>query len=632
MVKKDIKGEIISPGIAEGILRFVNLRLDTVISKDSKDSVALQDVAREIARFEEEVGSTIQELSEAIRILEKEAFFKEAEIIRTHILMLRDSQFQKRVQEKIKAGRLAAEIALERVLEEMVEVLESSENMVFVERAGDLKDIGMRLRKKLNREDRDIFREVLKNVSNPVVITKELFPWLVLEGREEGVKAFIVAQGTALSHAAILAKSFGLPVVKLEGLYSLGLESDTRVFVDAIKGRVLIEPSEEEIVEIESLPSGKYELREPQSPVKIWLNIVDPLQVKEEDLKDVEGIGLYRTEVLFMKKDEDFPSEDEQYIVYSSLFKKCKGYPVTIRTLDIGGDKTLPYFSFGPQENPYLGFRAHRIYRFHPEIFVTQIRAILRAGVQIDGLRILYPMIESVDDLHFVQALLTKAINSLKEEGIEFKENFWQGVLIEVPSAVWSLPELLRYVDFASVGTNDLLQYIFAVDRNSANVYNIYQPEKPVVLKVLKALVDIAKSLDKPLSICGEIASDINFLPLLVGLGFNTLSVDSHTVKQTRQYLLSLDVPACKRLIQACLNAERTDEVKILLSKFNSFYKGKESKPTRKGDEFIDPVCNMVVHTQGNELFVIHDGRKYYFCRRQCRDEFVKKTSKEIQK
>ena len=273
---------------------------------------------------------------------------------------------------------------------------------------------------------------------------------------------------------------------------------------DAVNGIMLTDPSEEDINDVTMLTQEAQSRGDKtQLPVKLWMNIVDPLQIKEEDLKDTEGIGLYRTECLFMENREDFPTEDEQFVIYLSLFEKCRDHQVTIRTLDIGGDKTLPYFSFGPQQNPYLGFRAHRIYRFHPEIFITQAKAILRAGLGINNLRILYPMVETVDDLWFIQTLLEKAKQSLRDENVEYKDDFQQGILLEVPSAVWNLRELLSYVDFVSIGTNDLFQYFFAIDRNNANVYKAYQPENPVALQMLKGIVDIAKELNKSLSICG---------------------------------------------------------------------------------------------------------------------------------
>ncbi len=622
MAEINIKGEIISPGTVKGTLCFVNFKGDPPAYKDN---LSHRDVSREISRFEEEADSVTNELIEAVRILKKDSLFEEAGIIKTHILMLEDAEFRKRVHEKIKVGRLAAEIAVEHVLREMVVVLENSENMLFAQRAADLKDIGMRLRKKLAKEDSAIFYELFKDAKDPVLAVKELLPSLVLEAKVRGVRAFIVERGTSFSHAAILAKSFGLPALRIENLYSLGARNNNKVLIDAMNGIMLIDPSEEDINDVAMLRQEAHSLGDKtQLPVKLWMNIVDPLQIKEEDLKDTEGIGLYRTECLFMENREDFPTEDEQFVIYLSLFEKCRDHQVTIRTLDIGGDKILPYFSFGPQENPYLGFRAHRIYRFHPEIFITQARAILRAGLEVSDLRILYPMIETVDDLWFMQGLLEKAMHSLKNEGIKYKEDFKQGILVEVPSAVWNLRELLNYIDFASLGTNDLFQYFFAVDRNNANVYSAYQPESPVALQMLRDIVDITKELNKPMSICGEIASDINFLPLLVGLGFDNLSIDFHAISAVRRRLLSLDASECRKLAQECLKTTRADRVKAILDEFNSFSQKAKVTHLMDDSESIDPICKMIVHAEGNKLMVVRGNKKYYFCCKYCRDRFIK--------
>ena len=252
MAEINIKGEIISPGTVKGTLCFVNFKGDPPAYKDN---LSHRDVSREISRFEEEADSVINELIEAVRVLKKDSLFEEAEIIQTHILMLEDAEFRKRVHEKIKVNRLAAEIAVEHVLQEMVSVLENSENMLFAQRAADLKDIGMRLRKKLDKEDSTIFYELFKDVKDPVLAVKELLPSLVLEAKARGVRAFIVERGTSFSHAAILAKSFGLPALRIENLYSLGVRNNNKVLIDAVNGIMLTDPSEEDINDVTMLRS-----------------------------------------------------------------------------------------------------------------------------------------------------------------------------------------------------------------------------------------------------------------------------------------------------------------------------------------------------------------------------------------
>jgi phosphotransferase system enzyme I (PtsI) len=250
MKKRVIKGQIISPGVAKGEVCLFNF---TFTSPSSKDNLSGSDADEEIARFEKEVDYVINELEEAVKKLQKDSFFEEAEIIQFHIFLMKDARFHRRVHEKIKTNRPVAEVALEYILQELLEVLDSSESLVFSQRAADVKDIVTGMKKKLTKEDSVIFNKSLKDVNNPVLTTKELFPSLVLEAKKEGVNAFIVEKGTSLSHAAILAKSFGLPVLKVENLYSLGLRNSIEVFVDAINGKVVINPHEDEIIEASGL-------------------------------------------------------------------------------------------------------------------------------------------------------------------------------------------------------------------------------------------------------------------------------------------------------------------------------------------------------------------------------------------
>jgi len=559
MIEKIISGDVISPGVSRGTIYFIDYY--PTLNRSSK-LISQEMIQSEVDRFKEAIQLTVSELEKVIKTLETDLFHDEAEIVNSHVFLLKDHKFHQQVVEKIKSNHLASEIAVDEVIQEFSTILINSNHTLFLERAVDLKDIGLQVRRQLQHGVQKSPFAFLADVQHPVIATRELLPSLVLEGYKSGVKGMIVTQGALFSHAGILAKSFGIPVLKVENLFTLGIEDKADVIVDANKGHLLIHPESDDVDDrlIKNTNSNNPDL---VLPIDVWMNIVDPQQVTGKDVEAVGGIGLYRTEILFMNQEYDFPTEEEQIEVYAGLFDTCGDYPVTIRTLDIGGDKTLSYFSFGPQENPYLGFRAHRIFRFHPEIFITQVRAILLAAVNTTNLRILYPMIESVDELHFVQGLLQKAIEQLNKEGKQFNQCFQQGVLIEVPSAVWNFGELLKYVDFASVGTNDLFQYIFAVDRNNANVFEAYQPENPVAIKILKNLADTAKQSGKSIGLCGEIAAYANFLPILLGIGFDMLSIDHHAIPQTRQFLSSLDPAACKNLVSECL-----EDLLIALTEF----------------------------------------------------------------
>ena len=274
----------------------------------------------------------------------------------------------------------------------------------------------------------------------------------------------------------------------------------------------------------------------------------------------------------------------------------------------------------GPQENPQLGLRAHRLYRYHPEILITQIRAILRAARPDTRLRIMYPLIETEDQWRFVQELTDRAVESLEEEGREFCREFQVGPLIETPIAAWRFDRLAGRADFVSVGTNDLVQYLFAVDRNNANVGFMYQPEHPAVLQVLKDLQEKSGVLGKRLTICGEIAGDLRLLPLLVGLGLEDLSVNPPAVPGVHEALRLLDLSKCTELAQACLEADGIEEVRERLDRWH----GTVSEADSGHHEARDPVCGMVVDSDATPFVLETAGVQHYFCSRHCLEVFRK--------
>jgi phosphoenolpyruvate-protein phosphotransferase (PTS system enzyme I) len=384
------------------------------VNEEIKDSIAADipetEIAHEIKRFEHMIRSVAKELESAVERLNEENYLEEAEILKTHVYMVKDKHFLKKVIEKIINHGVAAHIAVEHALQEITAMFEQSDNAYISERKADFKDIAGQLIKKLHREDKEIFQTIMQTVEKPIIVIPELLPPHLLEARDSRVAGFVVTKGTSLSHAAIFAKSFGLPVLKLKNFYDAGLKNRMEVFLDGYEGRIFLNPSEIQVKEYVK-PEEKTVAIKPL-PLNVQINIIAPEQVNENILKKTNGIGLYRTEYLFMSQEDDFPSEEDQYRVYSSLFEKCMNVTMTARTLDVGADKELSYFSLGPQENPYLGFRAHRVYRFHPEIFITQVKAMLRAARKSKDFILLYPMIESTDDLSFVQDLLCQAIDA----------------------------------------------------------------------------------------------------------------------------------------------------------------------------------------------------------------------------
>jgi phosphotransferase system enzyme I (PtsI) len=627
MVGQKFTGDTISPGAIKGRLVFFQQEEYGFSEMDAHAG----DTQRQIARFEDHVDFLIRELAEAVSTLEHESAKEEAEILRTHIYIVKDPKFHQEVRREIVEHGRAAETAIEAALQRMIAAFEGSKNELISQRAGDIRDILRRLSRRVSQQSRQAF-EALRDSGAIILATRELLPSIVLEARHSSVVGFVVERGSGLSHAAILAKSLGFPTIRIDHLQSLEMAGDQEILIDATNGMLIISPGAQEVVR--SLdPTSVGRLDRAALPARLWVNVADPTQVSPGLLERVEGVGLYRTEVLFMEQTNDFPSEQQQYEVYKSLFETCRpDHTVTVRTADIGGDKTLPYFSFGSKENPYLSIRALRVYREHPEIFIIQMRAILRAAAGMSGLRVMYPMVASLEDLAFLKKLLNEVIRSLEARGEAYQHDFQQGIMIEVPSAAWNCEELLNAVDFASVGTNDLLQFFFAVSRDDIDATQGYWAQNPVALQMLKHIVDAAAATGKPLSICGEIASDPHLVPLLIGLGFRDLSVDVHFVSQIEQIVSSLDVETCERLANECLKAHNSQEVRKLLSGSTVAQRRNVNACVLGHGRAVDPVCEVLMNIADSSLTITRGDRKLYFCSARCRDEYVRRELHGIER
>jgi phosphoenolpyruvate-protein phosphotransferase len=613
MAKTSFSCTVLAPGVAVGTLCVPEYPREEAGAGEDVE----HDMETESRRFSDHVGALVERIETDIQRVEREGGTSEAEILRAHATILQEDEFHDRVHSAIQEMELAAEDAVEHVLEEMAGIMAQSEEEVFRERAADFRDLAFRLREHLAAESSAFARELV-SVDGPVVVVAELFPSMVLRGHRQDARAFVTAGGTSFAHAVILARSFGIPVVRLESMGPLEEHAGEEVLVDARQGRILLAPTVEEKVavapEVRPAPARMGGL-----PVRLWVNLAEPGQLRDFDWEGIEGIGLYRTEALFMSNTRGFPDEEEQFRAYADLFRHCGERPVTVRTVDIGGDKPLEHMTMGPQENPQLGLRAHRLYRYHPEILITQMRAILRAALPGTRLRILYPLIETEDQWRFVQQLTDSAVESLEKEGREFCREFQVGPLIETPIAAWRFDRLAGRADFVSVGTNDLVQYLFAVDRNNANVGFMYQPEHPAVLQVLRELQHKADALGCRLTICGEIAGDPRLLPLLVGLGLEDLSVNLPALPGVLEAVAALDQDRCAELAQACLEAEGVEEVRERLDRWH----GTERRDEMVEGEAMDPVCGMAVDSETPFMLEV-GGVRHYFCSRHCLEAFRK--------
>lgn len=616
-----MNGDLLTPGLAEGVLRVVTFPT----TDPARVSRRIEEAEAEIAHYRQHADAMATELDDSAVRLEHRNLPDEAEILRAHALLLRDEGLQHRVEQAIHDTLVPAEVAVAQAYEAVARRFEQSTFAVLAERASDLRDLAIRLQRRLVTGTTTLLFDGFGEEEDVILATEELLPSLVLEAAERRVRGFVVVRGTPMSHASILARSFGLPALRVEDLAMLQEYEACHVLLDADAGRLHLGQASGKTVR--RRPHARMESPRLDRPVlQLWLNVVAPWQLEDMDWRGIEGVGLYRTEVLFMQHPEALPDEEEQVKVYRQLFEHGADRPVTVRTLDIGGDKTLPHFSPGPEENPFLGLRAHRVFHYHPEILVTQLRAILRAAHDRRGLRLLFPMIESLDAWHFVQALLAEATASLRAEGRPFQSRFEQGVLIETPSAVWAFPSLLKHVDYASVGTNDLVQYLFAVDRTNPNVGSFYRPEHPIVLQVLCQLTEQAQAAGKELSICGEMGSEPDLLPILAGLGIASVSIAIGQRRRVESQLERLSLPACQTLARKCLQAETADEIRALLGKKSGMQKRPATFPAASGVA-IDPVCRMAVHSDGNPFSIQRGEERYYFCSRRCQVQFMDRAS-----
>ena len=603
-----LKGESISPGISYGILRPSECPglTRTMIGRET---------AGELRRLFAEIEALSEELRASIEHLRAQGLVEESMLVQSHLAMLGDPQFHKQVQEAVEVSQLTAEAAVEAVMTQLAELMAQSGEAYFAARAVDFYDLSSQLRSRLSGTQMSL-DECLAGVHQPILALPELFASTVLRARQLGVQGFVVCHGTALSHGAILARSFHLPVVRLGDPQMVSEAQDRQVLVDGDRGHVIVEPPPRLLQRARRtyhpVPASM------ALPAKLWLSIVDPDQLEHFPMSSVEGVGLYRTEILYIQHTSDFPSEQEQLITYRRVVEFSRGRPMVFRTVDLGADKPLAHMSLGPQENPYLGVRAHRIFRFHPEILVTQVRAILRATIG-GKLMLMFPMIETLQQWEYVNQLVDQAIYSLRSEGVDFQHDFERGLLVETPSAAWGFDAMLAAADFASVGTNDLVQYFFAAERDNANVADLYRPEHPLFLSLLSDLAGRALEAGKRLSICGEIAADPPMAPLLVGLGYQDLSVSPPQIEPLRSALAATDQRQCAQLARRCLEARGPDEVRQLL---NLPPRAVRAPISSAADQAVDPVCGMTLHKADTAFGLTHHGARYYFCSARCMKQF----------
>lgn len=553
-----------APGIAIGnaVVMFPAAELHTVPER------MIDDIEAEIATFQRALDETRAEINLLGKKMADELRPADSALFGAYSKMLDDDVLGVPVIARIKQGYWA-QGALRTVVEGHIDQFEMMDDSYLRERASDVRDLGQRVLAKLQQSE----GTTVDFSANTILIGEELTLDMFIAVPREKLAGLIARKGSANSHVAILARAMGIPTVIGAEDLPISLMDDQPVIVDGFQGSVLVHPTRQQTRQYEKvmreetlLVEGLEHLHDQrcETPdghrISLWVNTGLLPDVTRSLDRGAEGVGLYRTEFNFMMQDR-FPTEEEQRIIYRDHLLAFAPRPVTMRTLDIGGDKTLSYFPIN-EENPFLGWRGIRVTLDHPEIFLAQVRAMIRAYEGIDGhLGIMLPMISSITEVDEALLLINQCYREIIEEGIEV-EMPDIGVMIEVPAAVYQAEDIIKRVDFLSVGSNDLIQYMLAVDRNNSQVAALYQGFHPAVLQALNNVVKAAHAQKKRASICGELAGDPSAAILLMAMGYDTLSMSSTNLLMIKWVVRSVKMDHAKKVLEEVLSMDNAHLIK----------------------------------------------------------------------
>lgn len=557
------------PGVAIGTAVVIYPAADI----DAVPRNSTEDIEGEIALFYEALATARENMHRLGRRMKSSVDEDEHALFDVYLRILDKDSLGAEVVHEIRTEKLSAQAALATVIKKHVAQFESMKDDYLRERASDFRDIGRRVLAELQSSQ----QEEIDYPRRTILVGDEITAAALAEVPEGQLAGLVSAKGANNSHVAILARALGVPAVM--GVRGLKLEQLSRraIIVDGYYGHVFISPSKTLLAEYKHLIQEEDKLNESleslrDKPAETSDNYRVSLQVNTGLAMDsglsmsvgAEGVGLYRSEIPFMSRDR-FPSEDEQYIIYRQILKAFAPRWVTMRTLDIGGDKVLPYFPV-EEDNPYLGWRGIRVTLDHPDVFLLQVRAMMRANEELNNLRIMLPMITSLSEVDEACYLVDKAYAELLEEGCPIDKP-QVGVMIEVPAAVYQARELAKRVDFLSVGSNDLTQYLLAVDRNNARVAGLYDSLHPAMLNALLKIVEGGHAAGVEVSICGEMASDPLAVILLLAMGFDTFSMNSSSLPRIKWVIRNLSIANARKALSDVLEMEHPAEIRLYLQK-----------------------------------------------------------------
>ena len=569
---KMLKGIAASDGIAAA-KAYMLVQPDLSFSETSID-----DPEAEIKRLDDAVEASKSELELIKQKATENLGEEEAQVFEAHLTILADPELLGQIKDKIKNDKVNAEAALKSVTDMFIEMFEAmTDNAYMQERAGDIRDVTKRIMSHLLGVTLPNPALIQEEV---VIVAHDLTPSDTAQLDRNYVKGFITDIGGRTSHSAIMSRTLEIPAVVGSGSATTDIQEGEMVIIDGINGDALVDPTDAELADYKQKAAEFVAQKEEWARLKdatsvsadgkevlLGANIGTPDDVLGANDNGAEAVGLFRSEFLYMNSNE-LPTEDEQYEAYKAALEGMSGKQVVVRTMDIGGDKELPYLPLPEEQNPFLGYRAIRICLDRQDIFRTQLRALLRAS-KYGRLAIMFPMIATVQEFKDAKAIFEEEKANLVASGVEVSDDIQVGMMMEIPAAAMIADKLAKYADFFSIGTNDLIQYSMAADRGNERVSYLYQPYNPSILRLIKNIIDASHKEGKWTGMCGEMAGDQIAVPLLLGLGLDEFSMSATSILKTRSLIKKLDSKEMKELAdKAVSDCETVDEVVSLVKEF----------------------------------------------------------------
>lgn len=561
---------LVGKGISEGIGLG-----KTVILKENELKIEKQKI-EDISAEKQQIYDAVKEVESEIEKLIQNIDGTEKEIMQAYLMILQDPSLIQETIKIIEQDKCNSAYAVENGLNQIIKTFEEMDDPYMAARSRDIEDMKKRILAKLLKiEEIDLS----KLPENTILVAKELSTSDTAKMNLKNISGIITEIGGVNSHMAIIARTNEIPaVVGIKHIFENIKENDY-IALNGATGEIFLNPTQEKIKELtknqENIKQEKQELEKYKNKkaitkdghqVELLANIGGPQDIQIVIDNTAEGVGLLRSEFLYMDA-KDFPSEEEQFEAYKKIAESLENKRLVIRTLDIGGDKDLKYMKLPKEENPFLGYRAIRIYLDNVDLFKVQLRAILRAS-SYGNVAIMLPMISSIEELRKSKEIIEEVKQELKEKNIKFNENIEVGIMIEIPSSAVMADEFAKECDFFSIGTNDLIQYTIAVERGNEKLANLYSHFNPAVIRLIKSAIDGAHKNGILCGMCGEAAGDVRFIPLLVGLGLDEFSMNANKILKVRKLITDLDFEECKQLAKKVLQLNSAEDVKRILDNF----------------------------------------------------------------